>query len=542
MSRFPFSRRNVLTSALAVPFLPEIGFGQSDARPVITVAVQSIANTNTLEIAHEASNVGQRNYRLFKEPLIDTDWTGDMSLKPGLAESWRRIDDRTLEFKLRRGVKFHNGDEMTAEDVVFSIGPERLFGSAEELELTKKDPKAPRDPKWPPASVRVSSRAAYPGFERFEVVDRYTVRYLNSIPDITLEGKLSHRVACVVSARAFREAENWTSWARKPVGTGPYRIREFKPDTHLIVDAFDEYWGGRPPIKTIRYIQVPEVASRINGLLSGEYDFACDIPPDQIPAIERNPRYHVVGGLILNQRYVAFDTKHPALKDPRIRLAMSHAVDRQTIVDTLWAGRTEIGRGFQFPFFGRMYIEDWASPAYDPSKAKQLLLDAKYDGSPIEYRILNNYYTNQVATAQILVEMWRSVGLNVVLRIVENSQQVMATDTPRALRDISTTAFYSDPVSNFPVVFGREGTAGRSKEYANEEAFRLIDAIDKSTDIEQRRKDFRRVLEIIERDDPAAILLHQTGNYIGKRKDILWKPSKTFVMDFRSTNFALATP
>lgn len=539
------TRRSVLATgaaSVAALSLPRFAIGQADSRPTITVAVQSIANTNTLEIAHEASNVGQRNYRAFKEPLIDTDWTGDMSLKPGLAESWTRIDDKTIEFKLRRGVKFHNGDEMTAEDVAFSFGPERLFGSADELARTKADPRAARDPKWPPASVRVSARAAYPGFERFEIIDRYTVRYINSVPDITLEGKLSHRVACILSKRAFVEAANWTEWARKPVGTGPYRIREFRPDTHLIMDAFDEYWAGRPPIKTLRYIQVPEVSSRINGLLSGEFDFACDIPPDQIPAIESNAKYHVVGGLILNQRYVAFNLDHPGLQDPRIRLAMSHAIDRQAIVDTLWAGRTEVGHGLQFPFFDRMFIEDWKAPAYDPARARALLKEAGYNGAPLEYRILNNYYTNQVSTAQVLVEMWRAVGINVELKLMENAQQVMAKEPLRAMRDISTTAFYNDPVSTFPVVFGRNGTAGRSDAYKNEEAFKLIEAINKSTDIEQRRKDFRRVLEIIERDDPVAILLHQTGNYIGKRKDISWKPAKTFVMDWRASNFSVATP
>ena len=102
-----------------------------------------------------------------------------------------------------------------------------------------------------------------------------------------------------------------------------------------MLEAFDDYWGGRPPIKRLRFVEVPEVASRVNGLRSGDFDFACDMPPDQIAAIEFNPSLEVVGGPIMNIRLTIFDKHHPTLKDPRVRRAMTHAVDRQAIVDAL---------------------------------------------------------------------------------------------------------------------------------------------------------------------------------------------------------------
>lgn len=533
------SRRDLLaagTAALGAGALPGSGYGQADNRPTITVAVQVIANTNTLEIAYEASNVGTRTYSSYMEPLIDTDWTGDLSLRPGLANSWRYVDDRTVELKLRRGVRFHNGDQLTAEDVAFSFGPERLFGTPAQLQA---NPKAPRDPKWPPAAIHGQARSVFPSLERIEIVDAATVRFVNAVPDVTLFGRLSHRAGSVVSARAFREAATWRDWARRPVGTGPYAVESYRPEVELRLTAFDGYWGGRPPLKAIRFVQVTEAASRLNGLLSGEYDFACDIAPDQISTVEKDGRFEVAGGVITNSRIIVFDTSHPKLADPRVRLAMSLAVDRKAIVDGLWHGRTIVPKGFQFEFYGPMFVSEWNTPGYDPARARQLLAEAGYDGSPIPYRVTNNYYAQQVATAQILVEMWREVGLNVTLSVVENSSQAQANDGNRGLRDLSSTAFFNDPVSNVAQLFSRDGLVGRTGEWRNTEFDDRLTRMTLSIDPAERRAAFARILEILERDDPAAIILHQTANFTAKRKAIRWQPSKSFVINLKAENFAM---
>jgi peptide/nickel transport system substrate-binding protein len=308
----------------------------------------------------------------------------------------------------------------------------------------------------------------------------------------------------------------------------------------LVLDAHDGYWGGRPPLKSIRFVEVPEVSSRINGLLSGEYDFVCDIPPDQIKTIEANAKYEVLGGLITNHRILAYDTTFPALKDPRVRQAMNHAIDRQVIVDELWGGRTKVPRGLQFEFFGPMYVEDWEVPKYDPALAKKLLAEAGYKGEPIPYKVLNNYYTNQVSTAQTMVEMWRAVGLNIEMKMVENAGQLL--EKPRAIRDLSSTSFYNDPVSFFAVTFGKTGSMQATGEWTSPETDRLIPELENSTDMARRKAVYRRLLEITERDDPCITVVHQTANFTAKRKDIRWKPAKSFVMDFRGRNFAVALP
>ena len=100
-----------------------------------------------------------------------------------------------------------------------------------------------------------------------------------------------------------------------------------------------------------------------------------------------------MGGPVPNHRIVNHDRKPPALADPRVRLAMAHAIDGQAIVDALWAGRTRVPPGLQWEFYGPMFIAGWTVPRYDPALARSLLRDAGYQGAPIPYRIRNNYYT-----------------------------------------------------------------------------------------------------------------------------------------------------
>ena len=196
------TRRSAMFTAAAAASLPRVAIAQSDTRPVVTVAVQRIATSNTLDIINEASNVGTRHFNLYKEMLIDTDWTGDLSLRPGLATEWKRIDGRTIEFKLRPGVKFHNGDRLTGADIAYTFG-ERLFGTEAERNAPAT---AARDPKWATPKVRAGARNAYPAIETIEVIDDLTVRFVNKQPDLTLEGRISMRTGAILNARASQAA------------------------------------------------------------------------------------------------------------------------------------------------------------------------------------------------------------------------------------------------------------------------------------------------------------------------------------------------
>lgn len=541
------SRRALLGTAAAGAgslVLPRFAIAQGDTRPSITIAVQKISNSNTLDVLREQSNVGERVFfSSLWESLIGKDWLNGLKKVPQLATAWRRIDAQTVELDLRQGVRFHDGSEMTAEDVVFTFSRERMFAETEAknrstLKAFEKIP-TPRPGKELPVEVPAAARRAWPDLIRVEATGKYTVRFVNATPDVTLEGRLSRYGSDIMSRKGWEESASYLDWSRKPITTGPYKVVEFKPDSWLVLEAHDDYWGGRPPLKRIRFVEVPEVASRINGLLSGQYQFACDIPPDQIVGIEKNAGFEVQGGTILNHRLTVFDKNHPVLANPLVRRAFTHAIDRQAIVDSLWAGRTVVPQGLQWSYYDDMFVSDWAVPKFDPKLAADLLKQAGYKGEPIPYRLLNNYYTNQTATAQILVEMWKAVGLNVQIETKENWTQIMERSPTRAVRDWSNSAPFNDPVSSIVAQHGPNGQQQQIGEWTNAEANQMAEILETSTDHETRKKAFRRMLEICEREDPAYTVLHQNATFTAKPKSIKWQAAPAFAMDFRAGNFAL---
>ena len=521
---------------------------QTDIRPVVRVAVQQVANSGTLTPLREQSNVGSRSFPMIYAGLIELNLQGDLSLKPGLATTWKRIDDYTVELKLRKGVKFHNGDEMTADDVAFTFGPEYMFGSTKPMVVgqiastiaTSTNQTSASAVKLPaatlPPEVPAVARRMWPSLSQVKVIDKYTVQFINLAPDLTLEGRIA-RSSEIISKRAFLAAKDWASWARAPIAAGPFKVKEFKPDNSLVLAAHDAYFGGKPNIKEIRYQVVPEVSGRVNGLLSGEYDFVTDIPPDQIKTIEANSKFEVVGGPVLNHRIIVFDKNHPQLANPKIRLAMAHAIDRDAIVKSLWGNRTSVPAGLQWEYYGPMFQKNWTVPKYDPVLAARLVKESGYKGEPIPFRVLNNYYTNQVQTAQVLSEMWRAVGLNVDMQMKENWGQIFETaNGSRGVRDWSNSAPFNDPVSSIVNQHGPNGQQQQMGEWRNNEFNTLSTLLETSTRMDNRKQAFQRMLEIAEREDPAYTVLHRNVVFYGKRKDIEWKWSPTFTMDFRPEN------
>ena len=510
------SRRAALAGVAAVA-LPRVAIGQP-ARPTLTVAVQKIANTGTLDpLREQSSNASERYLGLIAETPIGRDQQRDLRRVPGLATSWRRVDSRTVELELRPDVAMHDGRTMTAEDVVWCFGP-RMFGGDT------------------PADAQAVGRRYWPSLERVEAVGPRTVRFVNRTPDLTMEGRLAAGGSQVFSGAAH-QAAGWAAAARKPVGTGPYKVAGWRPDVELTLEAHDAYWGGRPPFAAVRVLEVPEAAARADGLRSGLYGMASDIGPDQIEDIERDRRLVVLGGPVPNHRIVVFDNKHPQLKDPRVRLAMAHAIDGQAIVDGLWAGRTVVPAGLQWEFYGPMKVEGWTVPRFDPARARTLLADAGYRGAPIPYRIRNNYYTAETATAQVLVEMWKQVGINAEIEVRENWSQVLDTSRPRGARDWSNSATFDDPVSSIVNQHGPNGAQQTNGEWTNAEMNRLSPLLEAGEDAGERKRVFARMLEICEREDSAYLVLNQNASFTAVRRDLGWRASPSFFLDLSPRGF-----
>ena len=191
ITRPQISRRGALAlgaAAASTAGLPRFAIGQSDTRPSITIAVQKISNSNTLDCLREQSNVGTRMATMFTERLIDLNYQSKLEPVPGLATEWRRIDDRTVEFKLRPGVKMHNGDDFAAEDVAGSFSPARMFGETRPTVQGKTLPltgniASTQATRELPREVPPVARRLWPALDRVEIVDKHTVRFINATPD-----------------------------------------------------------------------------------------------------------------------------------------------------------------------------------------------------------------------------------------------------------------------------------------------------------------------------------------------------------------------
>jgi peptide/nickel transport system substrate-binding protein len=495
----------------------------ADSRPDIVIAVQKLPPV--LEPMLENSNVHQRITYSIAEPLIMFDYANHQKLVPGLATEWKRIDEKTLELKLRQGVKFHNGEELTAEDVAYSFGPERLFHEKR---------------------GKTFAQMYLGNLEPVEVIDRYTVRIRSKIADFLLEKRLANYMSEIVSKKGFMAAKDWETWSRKPIGTGPYKVVELKTGDYIKLEAFDDYWGTKAPAKTVTFKAVPEVAARIAGLQTGEYQIITEIPPDQLKSVDSAKGCSTVGGPIPNIRTVQFDETNEVLKNIELRRAMIMAIDRQLIVDSLYHGRTSVPNGYQMKLFGPMYIETFQCLPYDPVKARELVKKSGYKGETIYYRILSDYYTSEVATAQILVEMWKAVGLNVKIEMKENWSQILKNDETRHLYNVSNTAFYGDPVGQIWRRLGPSSWMRLENKYGGKEPVYLFDekfdawgnTLATSTDFETRRKAAANMLKYVEFEDPAQINLHALTMFYGKRDDINWTAYPDACMDLTAKNLS----
>lgn len=483
-----------------------------------------------LEPAADTGNVDVRaTYSIF-DTLIRRDFAaggGNGTLKPLLAESWKRVSPSVLEVRLRKGVRFHNGDELTADDVVFTFSPERLTG---------KD------------AVIPEGRQYFGHLKQVEKIDPYTVRFVTEQPDLVLEQRLATYAAWIVNRRQWMQFQKsddkqWMQRALRevrwnPIGTGPLKFRDWKKDQYVAFTAHESYFLGRPNFRTVTFREVPELATRIAGLVSGEFDLIVDVTPDQIPVLSRYKDIDVHSVVLENSHVIYFNTTAPALKDKRLRQALSYAIDRKKLNDALWQGKNYSPNGYQLRAFGPMYNASRTGYTFDLERARRLVKESGYDGKPIALRLIPNYYLNGMESAQVLLEMWKAAGINVKLELLENFKQVRAQGLE--MHQWSNTYRIPDPSGAIEVLYGPNSQTQTSWKYwiAPEPFNKLARVVETSTDMKERYKAFQAMLDIFEDEMPMTILYNPLYSYASKKR-IDWKPFPLFYMDFRPDVFRL---
>ncbi len=527
-------RTAVAAGAVAMVLSTVQPAGAADSRPDVVVAVNKLPRT-LLPGLHSGNNEVRITYSIF-DTLIRRDFlhqrkTGEVRLIPNLATSWKRISPTTLELELRQGVTFHDGTAFTADDVIFSYGQERVYGK-----------KAP---------VR-TMRSFIGDLDRIEKLGSHKIRMIMKTPDPIIEQRLAGYKAWIISKASYEKhkkadvpSDKWVSAALKelswkPVGTGPYKLKEYAAGDKIALVSHDNYHMGKPAAKNVTFKVVPEISGRIAGLVTGEFDIIVEVPPDQLPVFKKYPDIKVDSVIIENSHVLTFNTTHPVLGDKKVRQALSLAIDRKMLIDGLWGGKTITLNGNQMKLFGDYYVKDFKGVSYDPKKAKKLLSESSYKGQTVDYRIIPNYYTNAMESAQIIQEMWKKIGFNMRIKPVESWKGKRAKGM--AIYPWSNTFRYPEPIGQIVMSWGPGSGIQLKQKYwpGTPEFNKLSGVLTGSVDKAVRKKAFRRMMEIFHDEVPGTMLYNPISTY-AMRKGIDFTPYSLYYMDLRPDNLKITS-
>ena len=487
----------------------------------LKVGVQNMAPF--LDPGRDFSNVGSQFYMNAFDTLIGKVPSSAGSVwRPWVATSWTIISPTEINLKIRKDVKFHNGDPMTVEDVVFSL--DRIVSAT-----------------FVPYTVR--KRDTLPNIEKVEVIDDETIRVVSKRPEPLFETLMNVQQTMIVPRKYIAalsgdplkvEDSDFEAFSLKPVGTGPYKITEFIPNQRLVYERFDGYWGDKAPLQKVTVTRIPELSARMTALKNNEVDIITNIPPDQLSVLDTDPKLKVEGMVTPIFHVVIFNTQNPKMANPKLRQALSLAIDRKTLNEALWLGKAVVPATHSYPQFGPLYMPDLPTFEYNPEKAKVLLKEAGYDGFPIRFDTQSAYYTNGLLAAQAIQEMWANIGVKMQINVDE---KWTGNDPSMMARNWSNPMYFPDPAGSFGIMWAPTGNSATEGRFKPDEAYgKVWDRFRFSTDLEERKKAYVELMNAI-KNDPPVLPLYQPYESFGLLKKVNWKPLPghiPYVLDFRA--------
>ena len=427
-----------------------------------------------------------------------------LGIQPGLAKSFKRLDDRTWQFDLREGVKFHNGEPFDAHAVKFSI--ERILDPA-----TKA-----------PHISYVST------IERVEVVSPMTVKVVTKAPDPLLLYRVAELHGQIVPPKYLQE-KGPVEFARAPVGTGPYRVERFVKNDRLVLVANDAYWRGAPKVKRITIRPVKEDATRMAMLLSGEADLVNNVPAVQVARLQSSGRVTVKTVTTPRVFHVVIDTTKPPFTDIRVRQALNYAVDVPTIINKVFMGHGQrIATLVGTKSFG--YDPKIQPYPYDPERARKLLAEAGYpNGFAVTFDAFTGSIVDHTIVAEAVAGYLEKVGIKVTMNVTESGvfEPVRLANKTNPLFIYSFGDIWLDAA--LPLNYAMQGKLGHY--YQNPPLKAKLDEANRTLDEGKRRAMYAEIQQAF-RDEAVKIYLFQYAAIYGTSARVRFTPPEDEILRF----------
>ncbi|WP_217995634.1 ABC transporter substrate-binding protein [Amphibacillus sediminis] len=397
--------------------------------------------------------------------------TPDGEIDKDLAESWAISDDGlTITFELREGVVFHNGREMTADDVKYSF--ERL-----------KDEESPRS-------------GDYANIAEINVIDHKTIEFVTDSLNVELLSNFAYPWAAIVPEEAAEDLRN------HPIGTGPFKFEEWVPQQQLVLTKHTEHYDPAS-LETVNFKMMPDVTSQVSALQAGELDIIA-VNGDLVGQFEGNPDYTILENRSNSIQLMAINTEHEALADQRVRQAINLAVDKQALIDTVWWGYGE-EIGSHYPTMLKEYIDTNSVLSYNTDQAKALLEEAGYrDGLELDM-YLPASYPAYVDAGQIIANELDAIGIKVNIEIVEWATWLSDVYTDRQY-DL-TVVGHTGRLDPYDLLARYHSENGENYfNYSNQRVDEILTLVQEEQDDAKRLDLYQELQKILAEDVPALYI------------------------------------
>ena len=490
--------RRALTLFLAVSFAGGIALGgarlaTAQSNDVLTISQG--ADTDTLNPLTTAVTPSSNVFNQIYDGLLAHDAAG--KLVPSLAVSYKQIAPTKWQFNLRKGVKFSNGDPFTSADVKFTVDKVN-------------------DPALKSQKInRVKTIA------EVQTPDPYTVIYVTKAPSALMPGRPYD--LRIVDGK-YWQAHGDAYMADHPMGTGPYMLKEWKKDDHVTMVANPLYWGGKVAIKTVVWKPIPEAASRVAALQTGETDIITNLPPPNADQVASGAKTKLGTAKSDRVLFIAFNTTKPGAQDNiAFRQAVNYAVNVPAIIKTVLGGHAFPLRNGPIPtwFFG--YNPKLPSYHYDPEKAKALLKQAGVNG-PITI-VLNSpsgRYNMDKQVAEAVAGQLQVVGITATVQTQEWTNYV-GQISHKALTPMYELGWGNDTFDADDTLTSLFTTDFPISTWGTPETDKQIDAAKYELDPKKRQADYDKILATINEQAPWLFLFEYEDLY-GINKRVAWQP------------------